>query len=243
MTSGRKNRIRLSDVTVLIPAFQPDQALTSLVHALFERGVGHILLVDDGTTKAEALTLLDEVATVENVRRLTHASNRGKGAALKSGFRNLADCDLVICADADGQHHPDDIVAVARRAMEDGQCVLGVRQMDQRPPLRSRIGNGLTRWLFKHLLGHDVIDTQTGLRALWRSDRGLIADLPQDKYDYELAALITLLHRGSVVQHSIRVIYEPGNPKSHFRPIGDSFKIYRVLFAAAFAQFRRTDSS
>ena len=85
---------------------------------------------------------------------MTLPVNRGKGAALKAGLAHVAATRPgapVVCADADGQHALDDIVAVGERllAEPDGaRLVLGTRTFDGRVPLRSRVGNTVTRWLF-----------------------------------------------------------------------------------------------
>ncbi len=95
----------------------------------------------------------------------------GEGAALKTGLnyalvkcRNLRG---VVTADGDGQHHPDDIVHVAESLAPEGNAlVLGVRGFSGRVPLRSRLGNDITRGLMHALVGQKLADTQTGLRGI-----------------------------------------------------------------------------
>jgi glycosyltransferase involved in cell wall biosynthesis len=66
--------------------------------------------VDDGSTTGREIFPQAE-KYVEKI--LVHERNRGKGAALKTGFAYLGDSTDVITADADGQHTPDDIAKVA----------------------------------------------------------------------------------------------------------------------------------
>jgi len=62
---------------------------------------------------------LERIAGLERVHLVHHAVNLGKGAALKTGMNyalvHFPNCCGVVTADADGQHHPEDIVRVAQR--------------------------------------------------------------------------------------------------------------------------------
>jgi putative flippase GtrA len=156
-------------------------------------------------------------------------------AALKKGIRYaLAQTDgqaeMVVTADADGQHLPEDIIAVAAVAMEKQSTAIGVRNFDSSVPLRSRFGNLLTRQVFRLVSGHDIRDTQTGLRAIMRHDLYALVDIPYNRYEFELEMLSTLVKAGPVEQVPINTVYEPQNPTSHFNPVMDSIRIYWVLF-------------
>ena len=75
-----------------------------------------IVLVDDGSGAVFRETF-DQAAQFPGVQVLRHAVNQGKGAALKTGI-NHALCKFpgltgIVTADADGQHHPEDIRRVA----------------------------------------------------------------------------------------------------------------------------------
>ncbi|GAB3854559.1 glycosyltransferase family 2 protein [Dactylosporangium cerinum] len=149
---------------VLIPAYEPDQRLVDLVDGL--RGAGQaVVVVDDGSGPAYApvfQAVRDLGGTV-----LTHPVNRGKGAALKTGFRSTR--EDVVCADADGQHRVEDILRVADHVRRTGRTTLGVRRFTGPVPLRSSAGNALTRVVFAAVTGSRIQDTQTGLRGTRRA--------------------------------------------------------------------------
>ena len=137
----------------------------------------------------------------------------------------------VVTADADGQHDPAGILGVAGRFAQSPEAlVLGTRTFSGRIPLRSRLGNSVTRQVMRFAVGHRLADTQTGLRAI---PRGLLERLLQVTaagYEFELEMLIAAKHLGiPVIQQPIRTIYEVGNPTSHFQPLRDSMRIYFVL--------------
>jgi len=220
---------------ILIPAFRPGPELVDLIAQLAPTAVPAVVIVDDGSGP-EWQHVFDRCSAFAKVQVLRHRINLGKGAALKTGLRyvlqTFPDCAGVVTADADGQHHPGDIVRVAQNLERNPEClVLGWRQFDRRVPVRSRIGNVCTRALSRVVLGQRVQDSQTGLRGLPVKLLPHLTDLQSDGYEFELDMLIASKHLGlRVVEERIQTIYAPGNPGSHFDPLRDSMKIYFVLF-------------
>ncbi len=218
---------------VLIPAYEPDARLVELVHAL--RNVGPdtgVVVVDDGSGPASR-------PVFERVRALGcdvlhHDHNRGKGCALRTGFafiqRGHPGRD-VVCADADGQHTVDDIVRVADRLRGSGaSIVLGVRAFAGDVPARSRLGNALTRWLFRLSTGVPLSDTQTGLRAFRAGMLPWLRSIAGDRYEYELRVLLRAARAELAIETvDIATIYLDDNRSSHFRPLLDSVRIYAPL--------------
>ncbi len=219
---------------MLIPAYQPSATLIGLVRALLAGGIKAIVVVDDGSGP-EYRWVFDELQDLATVTILRHAVNLGKGAALKTGMNSIlaesADMTGIVTVDADGQHHPDDVIGVCDRFAESPQAlVLGSRSFAGEVPLRSRFGNSLTRRAMQLLLGQKLTDTQTGLRAVPRALALRLLRVPAAGYDFELEMLIAAKHQGiGVVEQPIRTTYEPGNPTSHFHPLRDSMRIYFVL--------------
>ena len=222
--------IRPADVLILIPAFNPNEKLAELVPKLKSR-FGRIVLVDDGSSEGKEIfaALRPQVEAV-----LVHKVNRGKGAALKTGFRYVLECGrpaAVITVDADGQHRPEDVAKVAERLAQ-GECalVLGVRAFTGRVPFRSRFGNFWTRWFFFLMTGLWVRDTQTGLRGIPYALLEPLARIPGERYEYEMAVLASARHHpGKPVQVPIETVYEANNVSSHFNQLLDTIRIYRSL--------------
>ena len=215
-------------VTVLIPAYNPDEKLLALLPKLKER-FSRIVLVDDGSLTGKDI-FPKAAQYVEKV--LVHEVNRGKGAALKTGFEYIGGASDVITADADGQHTPDDIakVAEALKSHRDG-LVLGVRAFSGSVPLRSRFGNWWTRWFFFLMTGLMVRDTQTGLRGIPAGLVSRVAKIPGERYEYEMAMLADAKnHPSRPLQVPIETVYIDENATSHFNPLLDTIRIYRSLF-------------
>ena len=193
-----------------------------------------VIVVNDGSATS-CLPVFQVVAAWGKVTVLHHEVNLGKGAALKSGIRHFLEAavpgEVLVTADADGQHLVEDILAVAHRALEAPDAlVLGSRAFSGEVPLRSRFGNGLTRTVFRLLLGQWLMDTQTGLRAIPSS---LLADLlllRSVRYEFELEMLVRAVRRRvALVQVPIQTVYLDGNQDSHFNPLLDSVRIYAVF--------------
>lgn len=220
---------------ILIPAFRPGPRLTSLVEQLAQSPAAAIVIVDDGSGP-EWSKIFDDCARIPKALVLKHAANLGKGAAIKTAVRHvlqsLPECTSVVTADADGQHHPEDILRVAQTLERNPGClVLGSRDFHSNVPWRSRIGNMLTRAAARIILGQNLRDTQTGLRGVPAKLLPFLPELRSSGYEFELDMLIAAKHHGcSIVEETIRTIYEPGNPTSHFNPLRDSMRIYFVLF-------------
>ncbi len=214
-------------LTILIPAYNPDEKLLALLPKLKEH-FDRIVLVNDGSTKG--LDVFEKAKPyVETI--LVHERNRGKGAALKTGFAYLGDTSDVITADADGQHTPADILKVAEALQTQREgLVLGVRAFTGHVPFRSRFGNFWTRWFFFLMTGLMVRDTQTGLRGIPKELIKRIASIAGDRYEYEMAMLADAKnHEQKPVQIPIETIYIEENATSHFNPIQDTIRIYRSL--------------
>ena len=223
--------------TVLVPAYCPGPALLrTLADVRAARPGWHLLVVDDGSGPAYA-DLLAQARTL-GADVLTVADNRGKGAALKTGLAHVAATrpgSPVVCVDADGQHALDDVVAVGERLLEDPgarRVVLGTRTFDGEIPLRSRVGNTVTRWLFTAATRTTLTDTQTGLRGLPAGILAWACGVPGERYEYELQVLLRAARAGIALDPvPIATIYLDDNSSSHFRPVVDSLRVYAPLLA------------
>ena len=137
----------------------------------------------------------------------------------------------VITLDADGQHSVTDANLVAKNLIDNPNClVLGVRNFTNKIPLKSKIGNILTRIIFKITTGESLSDTQTGLRGIPHKNLEQLTKIKQNRYEYELEMLIQIKKNGQqYLEVPIETIYHNDNKGSHFNPILDSMRIYYIL--------------
>ncbi len=225
----------VSEVVLVVPAFEPGTALVGLVNRL-KRDFRHVIVVDDGSRGASKV--FAALFGLEGVKVLTHKSNRGKGAALKTGFKEALrlypQAPGVVTVDADGQHLPEDVVRVAEALLANPtRLIVGTRAFSGRIPFRSRLGNLWTRLEFRLLTGVSVRDTQSGLRGIPRQLLPRLMGIGGDRYDYEIRVLADCAIRlGAPVEIPITTVYVDGNRSSHYRPLADTWSTQRALFAA-----------
>lgn len=227
----------MPNAVVLIPAYEPDCRLEPYVEGLARNGFSRIVVVDDGSGEAYA-GIFGRLEALPHCTVLHHPMNRGKGAALKTGLafisESIPDADGVVTADSDGQHDAEDCRRLAEALAADSRKIyLGSRDFSQKSvPFRSWFGNRWASVTFRILHGRWLPDTQTGLRAFPSAMIPFMLGVRGERFEYEMGVLMAAARSGlefGVVP--IRTIYEDGNSGTHFRPLRDTIRINRLVFA------------
>ncbi|MCM3601860.1 bifunctional glycosyltransferase family 2/GtrA family protein [Robertmurraya korlensis] len=215
---------------IVIPAYEPSEKMLQLIKEVQQNSSYRVLIVNDGSS-VECEGLFEQVAQRGGIV-LTHETNQGKGAALKTAFTHIRTHfpkeEGIVCADCDGQHRWEDIQRVALELADHPQTiVLGARKFVGKVPLKSLIGNKVTRTIFSLVAGYKINDTQTGLRGFSVDMLKWLIDIKGKRYEYEMNQLLEAKSAGYQI-HSmpIQTVYENNNKGSHFRPIHDSIRIY-----------------
>lgn len=228
-------------MTIVIPAYKPDEKLIALLHDLKKSTDARLLVVNDGSGEAFE-PIFDQVRSL-NATLLVHPQNKGKGAAMKTAFQYLlkeGHTNEVICtADADGQHLPKDILRCLEEAKAHPQAlILGSRAFRGEVPFRSRFGNAVSRFTFHLLMGKRIYDTQTGLRAFSAALLPEMLSVPGDRYEYEMQVLCNAAKKKLEVREvEIDTVYLEENKSSHFNPLRDAMRVYGLLLRNAFGRF------
>ena len=203
-----------------------------------------IFVVDDGSTDTTPAVL----ATQEGITVLRHPVNRGKGAALLTGFAAAAPtCDWALTIDADGQHNPADglaLLAIARQG--ERALVVGKRQgmAGENVPWTSRFGRGFSNFWVWASGGPWIADSQSGFR-LYPLPETLDLGVQARRYQFEVEVLVRARQRGiAIVEVPVSVVYQPkGVRVSHFRPWRDflrnSATFCRLICSRLFRRDRR----
>ncbi|RLB07913.1 MAG: glycosyltransferase family 2 protein [Deltaproteobacteria bacterium] len=221
-----------SEIAALIPAYNASSSLREVIEGVKSYGLD-VLVVDDGSTDATA-----EIAAQLGVHLLRHGVNRGKGMALRTGFRFLLHkgYKAVITIDADGQHDPSFIPEFIRAYQEGrGEVIIGSRAQEfgQMNWLR-RFWNRLAAKAVSKLTGTAFTDTQSGYRLIKGEVLKGLA-LCSSGYEGELELLIKACKKGhSVVDISITTRFADGRPCSHFRPVRDTWLVCRTFLKELF---------
>ena len=230
--------------TLVIPSLNPDKKLSLTVSSAIAAGIDDIILVDDGSSEEKRHYFIELEAAYPQVTLLTHETNLGKGAALKTAFsyflEHNKERDGVVTSDGDGQHRIEDILACAGE-MTNGEhtVVLGCRNFDtENVPAKSRFGNKITSLVFSLFFGMRISDTQTGLRAIPAKYVKDMMEVKGSRYEYETNMLLLMGQHGIPYREvKIETVYYDGNSASHFRPIYDSIRIYGLIIKYAANSF------
>lgn len=222
-------------VSVIIPSLNPDEKLISVVDSLVDKGFDDIIIVNDGSDE-EHMWPFEKVGNKKQCTILSHEVNRGKGRGLKTAFEycmaNRQGIDGVVTVDGDNQHKADDIYNCCVHMMETESVVLGVRNFSQKDvPFKSRFGNRCTSLVFKAFCGLKISDTQTGLRAIPFKYLKTISEVVGERFEYETNMLLEFKKKNIPFSETeIKTVYIDENESTHFRPVRDSIKIYKVIF-------------
>jgi len=220
---------------ILIPAYKPDFHFIDFVKELKEKNLP-MLVVNDGS--GEEFDKYFEEAEALGAKVVHHDVNKGKGKALRTGFEAVQkaypDADGVVTADCDGQHTTKDILRVINTMAENPKAIIiGGRfsKKDDDVPVRSQIGNTITRWVFRLATGLKIRDTQTGLRGIPAYLFDKMAELKGDRYEYEMNMLLYLKEWSiPYVEIPIETVYFDNNKQSHYNTLKDSWRIFKQIF-------------
>lgn len=159
--SNRRSALRLS---VVIPVYNERDTIRTLVERVRQVNRHHeIVIVDDCSTDGTRDVLLD-LARDGDIRVLMHGYNKGKGAALRSGFEQVRG-DIVLIQDADLEYDPADydrLLAPIERGEAD--VVFGSRFLEnprQDPSWWHRLGNRMLTLLSNATTGLHLTDMET----------------------------------------------------------------------------------
>ena len=225
---------------MLIPSLSPDERLPAYVNELHEAGFGLILVVDDGSA-ASYQPIFDRIAGWEGCHVLHHDVNHGKGQALRTGYAYIRDhtrLQGILTADSDGQHTVPDTLRLAAELGKKQELLLGSRDFTRNNPNvppKSRFGNRMTSFVFRLLYGQWLPDTQTGLRAFDRKLLDFMLSVQGDRFEYEMNVLIQCAGAKVPMRAiTIETVYMDDNKGTHFHPIRDSWRIYKLLLGSFF---------
>ncbi len=209
---------------VIIPTYNNHRTLANVISGVLKYTEA-VIVVNDGSTDATTEIL----EGFSSLTVLEHPENKGKGTALRNGFRKAIELgyEFAVTIDSDGQHFPDDIPVFIERLNEsDGNILLiGERNMAQEGiPRKSSFGNKFSNFWFWFETGGKLGDTQSGFRLypLLRMPERYFTP----KFEFEIESIVRAAWKGVKVENvPVKVHYEQEGRVSHFRPFRDFTRI------------------
>ncbi|HAZ28931.1 MAG TPA: glycosyltransferase family 2 protein [Candidatus Magasanikbacteria bacterium] len=191
----------------LVPAFQEQQRIGSVVRSLFDC-VDGVVVIDDGSSDKTA-----DTARLAGAVVLRHSINRGQGAALETGhvYARRVHADYVLHFDGDGQFDPNDIAPALRALKDSGADVLfGSRFLDRRstiPWFKKKLVLPAARRINAFFTGLKLSDAHNGFRIFNQSALSKIR-MTHDRMAHatEIPALVKK-HHLSYIEFPVKVTY------------------------------------
>ncbi|MBD3905923.1 DUF2062 domain-containing protein [Chryseobacterium sp. Ch-15] len=218
-----QNAISEKKICVLIPTYNNEKTLRRVIDGVLDY-TENIIIINDGSSDSTLQILEKYSVTIINL-----SENKGKGNALKIGFRKAKEIgyDYAITIDSDGQHYPDDIPVFVENLLNENEDVLliGNRNMSQDGiPKKSSFGNRFSNFWFWFETGIKLEDTQSGYRLY------PLHKIPKKyftpKFEFEIEIIVRTAWRHIPVKNvPIKVLYDPEERVSHFRPFKDFTRI------------------
>lgn len=210
---------------VIIPAFKEAKHIGDVVRRV-RKHIAAVIVIDDGSPDATADEAQKGGAIV-----LRHEVNKGKAAALNTGFdyacRN--GFEAVITMDGDGQHDPEDITRFIDAYVRTGfPAHVGNRMAHpEGMPWIRRLTNRFTSWLLSREAKQYLPDSQNGYR-LYRCDILPLVHTESGRFAAESEILLRIADRGfKIGAVPIKTVYR--DEKSKVNPIKDALGFLDVI--------------
>ncbi len=213
-------------IAALIPAYKEERFITDVVQRTRQQ-LGDVLVVDDGSGDRTG-----ELARAAGAEVIRHETNKGKGAAIQTGFKKLClrGFDYVLILDADGQHRPEEIPRfLDAAARERTKMLVGNRMHDTADmPWNRRWANQFMSTQISLLCGQRVNDTQCGFRMIHRDLIPRLSGLRASHFQYETEMLILASWRGEKISAvPISTVY--GEETSSIHPGRDALRFFALM--------------
>lgn len=219
-----QNAISEKKICVLVPTYNNEKTLNRVIDGILEY-TRNIIVVNDGSTDSTSEIL----SHYYQIQVINLPINKGKGNGLKTGFRKAKALgyNYAITIDSDGQHYPDDIPVFVEALLNEKEDVLliGNRNMSQNGiPKKSSFGNRFSNFWFWFETGIKLEDTQSGYRLY------PLHKIPKKyftpKFEFEIEIIVRTAWRHVPVKNvPVKVLYDPAERVSHFRPFKDFTRI------------------
>jgi glycosyltransferase involved in cell wall biosynthesis len=211
-------RRRPTSLAIIIPAFNEvagiEATLTRVQHALANlKYPSEVIVVDDGSRDGTG-----EAAARQGARVISHAANRGYGAALKTGIL-ATEAPLVAIMDADGSYDADALPRLSAK-LATADMVVGHRVRSRDVPWIRRAGKWVLNRFAGLLMGRRVPDLNSGQRVIKRDVLLRYLHLMPDGFSFTSTITLALLANGHAVTYEpIHYVQRAGHPKvrlAHF---------------------------
>ncbi len=211
-------------LTVIIPARNESASLSQLLPGLCQMlSNAEIVVVNDGSSDD---TLM--VCAKFPVRVISHPYPKGNGAAIKSGAR-AAHGETLIFMDADGQHKPEDILALRKKFAEGYDMVVGARQAGSHAGAHRAVANDIFSRFATWMVQQPVEDLTSGFRIVKADKFRKFLYLLPNGFSYPTTITMGFFRAGFSVAYLPIDTPRRAAGKSHIRPVRDGVRFMLII--------------
>jgi len=219
---------------IIIPTCFPGIELIKLIDELIAEDISlkdKIIIINDHSNNSEAELILNTLES-KGLKIINNSNVKGKGSAIKKGIEYSTEhkSEYVVIADSDGQHKSKDIINIMKVGIEYDKFIIGSRNFDQKIPLRNRLGNKISSYLYFLITNYKIKDCQCGLRYVPNRYFNLLLEIEASNFDFEMYSLYQIMQKEEIKKVNIETIYSKENYITNYRIILDSFKILIIFF-------------
>ena len=217
--------------SVVVPCYNEAGAIldtiTSLKDSLRKFEAYELILVDDGSSDGTRELIFQAASSDSQIKALSHSSNRGYGAALKTGIRQSLS-EFIVITDADGTY-PNDRIGDLLKAVSQADMVVGSRTGEGVTyPLIRKIPKVFLRAYASWLAGQQIPDINSGLRVFRRSIVERFINILPDGFSFTTTITLAMLTNYYHVRY-IPISYSPRIGKSKIKPIRDTMRFIQLI--------------
>ncbi len=217
-------------LSILIPVFNEEQTIEKIlkkVSSVRIKARKEIIVIDDGSTD-DTTMILKRLKKRMRFTIVRHATNIGKGEAIKTGLR-FATGDYILIQDADLEYNPLEIPQLLHPLSlfkRKPIAVYGSRFQKKAPsmPHVYLVGNRFLTWMTNTLFDINLSDMETGYKLIPRSFMNAVS-IKSSGFDFEPEITIQL------VQHHIPIIEVPISYKGCSHLAGKKLRMRQALDA------------
>jgi len=216
----------MSAVSIIVPAYNEEEGISTTLAdirlAMSRQSMEYeIIVVDDGSTDGT----VDVAQRQEGARLIQHHTNRGYGAALKTGIRH-ATHDLIAIIDADGTYPPAAFPQLLDE-MQHFDMVVGARDLGEVPMAR-RPAKWILARLAEYLAETQIPDLNSGMR-IFRKDVALsYFNILPSAFSFTITITIAFLSDHYLVKF-LPIPYRRREGRSKIRPLRDTLNFVQLL--------------
>jgi len=210
---------------VIIPSYNNATKIEAVINDVLLQ-TNNVIVINDGATDNTAQLL----AHFKNITVISNPKNKGKGYAIKNGFKKAREMgyEYAITIDSDGQHCAEDISKFINACVTNQNAIIiGNRSIIKgKISRKSEFANNLSNFWFLVITGIKLDDTQSGFRLYPIKKMHHIKTLTR-RYEFEIEILVKASWQNIPIESiPISVIYPPANERiTHFRPVVDFIRI------------------